>query len=194
MNYAAIGAQTAPGNGAPIPLAFPWTAVAVLSLSQGLVPGVAVHSKPRHWLGLQQGRTWLPQPQFGDSVPIVCEDSPRSWDVQAAGITTVRLEKTFKIKSNNDVIASHPDSRIPRIPEQSSHFHPTIAAGAQGCSVCAESSGRATQGFSGCLCQPGTGGNRAPFSSASSQGAQLCQEQAQPCVRSIRAAPFYCNQ
>lgn len=48
MNYAAIGAQAAPGNGAPIPLAFPWTAVAVLSLSQGLVPEVAVHSKPRH--------------------------------------------------------------------------------------------------------------------------------------------------
>lgn len=48
MNYAAIGAQAAPGNGAPIPLAFTWTAVAVLSLSQGLVPEVAVHSKPRH--------------------------------------------------------------------------------------------------------------------------------------------------
>lgn len=45
MNYAAIGAQAAPGDGAPVPLAFPWTAGAVLSLSWGLMPEVGVHSK-----------------------------------------------------------------------------------------------------------------------------------------------------
>lgn len=67
MNYAAIGARAAPGDRAPIPLAFPWPAVPVLSLCRGLVPGVGVHSKPGRWLGLQQGRTQLPQPQFGDN-------------------------------------------------------------------------------------------------------------------------------
>lgn len=139
--------RAAPGDGAPIRLAFSWTACGFFTfpLPARVTRGGETQGRFGAAKGTRQSRMRLPQLQFGDNPS---RELPRSGGDVRAG--------------RNDAIASHPDYKIPRnLYGRANVSISPLQTGSQGCSVCTERSRRMARGLLGCLCKPGItqGGN-----------------------------------